>query len=110
MPTLDQAVAYICLIVFLTWIGSLASSSTRRTREPPGPKGLPILGNIFDIPTTSQWHVFNDWRRKYGEVIGLRALGNRMIVLNSRKAAETLLVERGTPYSGRPALTLMNEL
>ena len=33
---------------------------------PPGPKGLPIIGNILDVPTTSPWKTFHEWSKLYG--------------------------------------------
>ena len=34
---------------------------------PPGPKGYPILGNLFDIPIDKAWLVYNEWRKTYGK-------------------------------------------
>ena len=45
----------------------------RRAPYPPGPKGIPLLGNIFDMPVTYAWHTFAQWGRTYGE--------SRLIVL-----------------------------
>lgn len=39
---------------------------SRRSRLPPGPKGLPIVGNIFDIPNGLEWHTYTKWGREYG--------------------------------------------
>ena len=34
---------------------------------PPGPPGLPLVGNLFDIPKTDQWVYFYEQSKKYGE-------------------------------------------
>jgi len=34
---------------------------------PPGPKGYPIIGNLFDIPSTQEWLAFAELGDKYGE-------------------------------------------
>ena len=34
---------------------------------PPGPKGYPLIGNIFDMPTYKPWLVYDEWRRTYGK-------------------------------------------
>ncbi len=35
---------------------------------PPGPKGLPFIGNILDMPSEKEWHTFTRWGEKYGTV------------------------------------------
>ena len=34
---------------------------------PPGPKGYPLLGNLFDMPIERAWLVYNDWYKTYGK-------------------------------------------
>jgi hypothetical protein len=35
---------------------------------PPGPRGYPIIGNLFDL-SSDQWLKFTEWRKKYGQFI-----------------------------------------
>ena len=35
-------------------------------RLPPGPKGLPLVGNLLDVPERFQWKTYDEWSRKYG--------------------------------------------
>ena len=34
---------------------------------PPGPKGYPLIGNLFDMPVHNPWVVYDDWRKTYGK-------------------------------------------
>ena len=35
---------------------------------PPGPKGYPLIGNLFDMPANKPWIVYDEWRKTYGEI------------------------------------------
>jgi len=31
---------------------------------PPGPKRLPLLGNLFNMPRTLEWETYHKWSRE----------------------------------------------
>ena len=42
-------------------------ASRRTTPYPPGPKGYPIIGNVFDVPKNPIWEGFAKMAQEYGE-------------------------------------------
>ena len=34
---------------------------------PPGPKGYPLIGNLFDMMVDNNWVVFDEYRKTYGK-------------------------------------------
>jgi hypothetical protein len=44
---------------------------------PPGPRGYPVIGNMFDMPSLQDqaWLKFAQWGRKYGTAILDRIAG-----------------------------------
>ncbi|KAH9911775.1 cytochrome P450 [Epithele typhae] len=79
----------------------VAVSSWRRRRSlPPGPKGVPILGNIFDVPKDFEWLTYDRWSREYrSDVIYLNLAGTPVLVVNSAEAAHELFEKKSSLYS-----------
>ncbi|KAH9888083.1 cytochrome P450 [Cubamyces lactineus] len=83
-----------------------ASCRSSLLPPPPGPLGLPFIGNVFDIPQERSWIAYRDLAAAYGDVIGVKALGQTLIVLNSLSATTDLLEKRSAMYSDRPVSTV----
>ncbi|KAI0257947.1 cytochrome P450 [Gloeopeniophorella convolvens] len=77
---------------------------------PPGPRPLPILGNVLDIPKESSWFKYTEMGRKYGEIMSFQVFGQMIIVLNSSRVAKDLLEKRGNIYSDRPVIPFLEML
>ncbi|VDB83459.1 unnamed protein product [Peniophora sp. CBMAI 1063] len=76
---------------------------------PPGPRGLPIIGNALQV-AGAQWLQYSSWRKEYGDIIYLEAVGQPIVVLNNSKDAIELLDHRAGIYSDRPALIVACDL
>lgn len=37
-----------------------------RQRMPPSPPGVPVFGNLLQIPLKEPWHIFAQWKDRYG--------------------------------------------
>ncbi|KAF8168806.1 cytochrome P450 [Mycena galopus ATCC 62051] len=75
-------------------------STTGKTRVPPGPTPLPVIGNILNVPTRQPWKTYEEWSKRYdSDVLSMRLPGLNLVVLNSAKAIQELLVQRSLIYS-----------
>ncbi|KAF8921827.1 cytochrome P450 [Mucidula mucida] len=70
---------------------------------PPGPKGLPIIGNLFDRPLHHAWSTYTHWSSVYGEIVSYKVLGHPVVVVNSGRVANELFEKRSNIYSDRPS-------
>ncbi|EMD38834.1 hypothetical protein CERSUDRAFT_63783 [Gelatoporia subvermispora B] len=68
---------------------------------PPGPKPLPLIGNVLDIPTRQPWKTYKDWTNVYGDIIYMQSFGQSIIILNSLKPVNDLFEKRSSNYSDR---------
>ncbi|KAG1756030.1 cytochrome P450 [Suillus lakei] len=77
---------------------------------PPGPPGLPFVGNVLDLPHIRPWLTFMEWGKKYGDISHVEVLGQHTVVLNSVKTAMDMLDKKSSIYSDRPVLPMAGEL
>ncbi|KAJ6481795.1 cytochrome P450 [Mycena sanguinolenta] len=89
-------------LISLTLVVIIRSYIGRRSL-PPGPRGLPLVGNLLDIPKSQpQWLTFLQMSRKYkSDIISLTLGTDTVIVLNSLNAVEALLEKKSSIYSDR---------
>ena len=67
---LVAALVLACLFLFLArcLLRSISWGARKKGRPlPPGPRGLPILGNVLDMPQSKAWYGFRDLSSLYGE-------------------------------------------
>ncbi|KAF8891410.1 cytochrome P450 [Infundibulicybe gibba] len=95
-------------LVFYAYFSTTLVNTGRKL--PPGPRGLPFIGNTFSMPTNEQWSTYAGWGHTFGDVVQLNIFGKSLVLLNSHKAASDLLIKRGTIYSDRPQLVMAGEL
>ncbi|KAF8799180.1 cytochrome P450 [Phlegmacium glaucopus] len=78
---------------------------------PPGPKKLPLLGNLLDFPTSHEWLKYAEWAKEFNSnIIHIYAAGKNVIILNSFDAAIDLCDKRSSIYSSRPVSPMLTDL
>lgn len=116
---------HILLLAFLV-AGYLAIRIYRRRGRPPyppGPRPLPLVGNLFDIPKEFSWLSYAQLSKKHGmvyfggkaaltegmagDVLCFRVFDKVIVVLNSLKANKDLLEKRAEMYSDRPVIPIV---
>lgn len=81
-------------------------------RLPPGPKGLPLVGNIMDLPPPDQPEHFH-WlklSKKHGPITSISVFGQTIVLLHDYAMTIELLEKRSNIYSERPASFFASEM
>lgn len=92
----------LALSALISWHGRKQD----RLPLPPGPQGLPLLGNLNDLPAQGQPE-FQHWfkhKQIYGPLSSVTVMGQTMIIIHDKQIAFELMEKRATNNSGRPKL------
>ncbi|KAF8750776.1 cytochrome P450 family [Rhizoctonia solani] len=96
--------AFYTLLLFapvLLW-GYYRKRSNERSSHPPSPTSLPLVGNLFSLPSGPEHVMYMQIGRQLkSDIVYLSLLGHEIVVLNSSKAASELLDKRSASYSDR---------
>jgi hypothetical protein len=108
----DTLAPYLAGVVAAALVFSVLKQQTSRRSLPlpPGPKPLPLIGNLLDIPKSMVWLTYQTWSKRYGDIVYVEALGQRIVILGSATAVNDLMERRGSIYSDRPRAIMLNEL
>ncbi|KAG1818148.1 cytochrome P450 [Suillus subaureus] len=98
--------SYIGALICATLVGAVCYSMERRKvlPLPPGPRPMPIIGNIRGIDINAPWLAYTEWGKQYGDIVYSHLFGQHIVVVNSEKVAIELLERRSYNYSDRPEL------
>lgn len=119
--------AAVVVIVYLAKRFLSRANTISSLPLPPGPPGLPLIGNALDIPQTEPHKVYMEWAQKYGAssrrysytfhshpnqgpIMHVSVLSQPLIIVNDLVIATELLVRRATNSSERPTLTMAGRL
>lgn len=77
-------IVLVCFVVafVLLWI-LMVRSKVKDQRPPPGPRGLPLVGQGFNLSINSAHLQFTKWSKEYGDVFMFNVFGSNVCVLNS---------------------------
>lgn len=88
------------------------SSRNGQRKLPPGPKPLPLLGNIRDFPPDGTPEHLHWLKHKdlYGPISSVTVMGMTIVLVHDKKMAFDLLDQVASKTSGRPTMVMANKL
>lgn len=107
LQELPKFTLYSGVALLIAFVVYVTTRDPRRKHLPPGPRGLPIIGNTLQLPTTDDVSgVIIDWAKKYGEIFRIQLGMTDYIYLNTPEAVKELMDKKSNIYSSRHAMPM----
>jgi len=98
------------LLVLILFLSVVRDVFHRRTsRLPPGPPGLPFLGNLLELPAEFLHLKLDKWSKQYGPFYTIWMMGQPFLVLGSVSVAADVLDRMSAVTSDRPPMIKARE-
>ncbi|TDL20094.1 cytochrome P450 [Rickenella mellea] len=104
------SITNVTLSILCLYILKFVFASLRRKNLPPGPKPLPLIGNLFDLPKEYDWLHWAKHKELYGPISSVSVLGQNLILINDAQIAYDLLEKKSAIHSNRPSFVFAGEM
>ncbi|OGE46870.1 hypothetical protein PENARI_c096G07338 [Penicillium arizonense] len=98
---------WICILSLLL---VLLFKWDRKSQLPPGPKPLPLIGNIHQLPSSSFLSLLQQWHTTYGPIISIRIGAQVIVFLGSHHVAHEVMARQGAWCSSRPEIPFFKRI
>ncbi|KAM5237228.1 cytochrome P450 2F1 [Ctenodactylus gundi] len=98
MDTISTAMLLLLLVLICLL---LTTSSKAKGQLPPGPRPLPLLGNLLQLRSQDLLTSLTKLSKEYGPVYTVHLGPRRVVVLSGYQTVKEALVDQGEEFSGR---------
>ncbi|XP_060558642.1 steroid 17-alpha-hydroxylase/17,20 lyase-like [Ruditapes philippinarum] len=95
------SVTSTCLVALVTCFVIYWAMQKWKYKYPPGPLGLPVIGNALQIDVNKLHEQAFKWSKQYGPVITIGVGPIPFVFVNTIDTALEVLVKRSTDFAGR---------
>ncbi|XP_070843049.1 cytochrome P450 2K1-like isoform X1 [Chaetodon trifascialis] len=97
----------VLLLIYL--VSSLSFSSQEDKKDPPGPKPLPLLGNLLQLDLGRTYKTLLELSKKYGSVFTVYFGPKKVVVLAGYKTVKEALVNHAEEFGDRDSMQIMDD-
>uniref|UniRef100_H3CWK1 Cytochrome P450 2K1-like n=1 Tax=Tetraodon nigroviridis TaxID=99883 RepID=H3CWK1_TETNG len=106
----STVLASVVLLLLLYVLSRTHSSSGAPGREPPGPRPLPLLGNLLQLNLSRPQQTLCELSKKYGPVFTVHFGPKKVVVLASHKTVKEALVGKAEEFGDRDISPIFHDI
>ncbi|XP_032443874.1 cytochrome P450 2K1-like [Xiphophorus hellerii] len=98
------------LLLNILYFVSVDSSSRETGKEPPGPKPLPLLGNLLQLDLQRPYKTLRELSKKYGSVFTIYLGPKKVVVLAGYRTVREALINCADEFGEREIGPIFDEI
>ncbi|XP_053737913.1 cytochrome P450 2K1-like isoform X1 [Synchiropus splendidus] len=98
------------LVLVLVYFISTRSGPQDERREPPGPRALPLLGNLLQLDLSRPDCSLLEFSRHFGSVFTVHFGPKKVVVLAGYQTVKEALVEHAEEFGERDSVQILHEI
>ncbi|XP_018538444.1 cytochrome P450 2K1 [Lates calcarifer] len=97
----------VLLLIYL--VSTFSFNSQENRKDPPGPKPLPLLGNLLQLDLGRPYNTLLEFSKKYGPVFTVYLGPKKVVVLAGYKTVKEALVKYAEEFGDRDQLQIVRD-
>ncbi|NWX34182.1 CP2K1 protein, partial [Notiomystis cincta] len=104
----------IVLVLILAFLSILKTAgfwnNNRRQNFPPGPRPLPVIGNLLLFDLKKPYRTYLQLSKKYGPVFSVQMGPRKVVVISGYETVKEALVNQADAFAERPKIPIFEDL
>ncbi|XP_078001010.1 cytochrome P450 3A29-like [Glandiceps talaboti] len=102
----STTIPLVVAVIFLLYLYATWTFSTFKKLGIPGPKPLPLVGNMFELISNGMAKKDVEWTKKYGKLFGIFEGRSPLIVVSDPEMVKQICVKKSSSFYNKRRLPL----
>ncbi|KAF2974904.1 hypothetical protein EK904_014437 [Melospiza melodia maxima] len=107
----STSIVLVLIVAFLSILKTAGFwNNDRRQNFPPGPRPLPIIGNLLLFDLKRPYRTYLELSKKYGPVFSVQMGHRKVVVISGYETVKEALVNQADAFAERPKIPIFEDL
>ncbi|NXC11113.1 CP2K1 protein, partial [Orthonyx spaldingii] len=106
----STSIVLVFILAFLSILKTAGYWNNQRQNFPPGPRPLPIIGNLLLFDLKRPYRTYLQLSKKYGPVFSVQMGNRKIVVISGYETVKEALVNQADAFAERPKIPLFEDL